>query len=135
LLSLPQGSQAREVLGMPTGIGKRLEMALGHLGRTESTVLLESPETLDAVVVVEGQAEAIAEAESPRPGLTSFTDGARTGNGAAGYAVVAKWTTMGWHQVSHGLQPGGLRYGVCSAGQSSGSGGKAADRPQRGYWE
>jgi len=48
LLSLPQGSQAREVVGASSKIGKRLTTALSYTGRTESTVLLEDPETFDA---------------------------------------------------------------------------------------
>ena len=43
LLSLPQGDQAREVVGTPTVIGRRLTNALAHRGPTESTALLEEP--------------------------------------------------------------------------------------------
>jgi hypothetical protein len=43
---------------------------------------------LDVITVVEGQADAKAEAERSRPGLTIFTDGSRTDCGAVGYAVV-----------------------------------------------
>jgi hypothetical protein len=90
LLSLPLGSQAKEILETPMGVGKRLKTALGYSGRTETTVLPERPGTLDAVVVMESQAEAIKEAGRLRQGLTIFTDGARAGNGAIGYAVVWK---------------------------------------------
>ena len=88
LLSLPQGGQARKVVGAPTGIGRRLTNALACGGRTESTVLLEEPETLDAELLQQEEAEAKAEAERIRPGLTMFTDGSRLGGGATGYSVV-----------------------------------------------
>jgi hypothetical protein len=55
LLSLPLGDQAKEVVGAASGIGKRLESALGHSGRTESTIVLEAPEALDATTLVEGR--------------------------------------------------------------------------------
>ena len=90
LLSLPQGDQVREVVGAPTAIGRRLTNALAHRGRTESTLLLEEPETLDAELLQEEEAEAKAEAEKTRPGLTMFTDGSRLDDGATGYAVVWK---------------------------------------------
>ena len=47
-------------------------------------MLLEEPETLDAELVQEEEAEAKAEAERARPGLTLFTDeyGWRTGQPA-----------------------------------------------------
>jgi len=60
LLSLPQGDQAREIVGAPTGIGRRLTNALAYAGRTESTVLLKKPEPLDAELVQEEDAEAKA---------------------------------------------------------------------------
>jgi hypothetical protein len=87
LLSLPQGDQAKEVVGAAPAIGKRLECALGYAGRTESTVLLEEPEALDAEVIQEDEAAAKAATERSRPGLTMFTDGARLDSGAAGDAV------------------------------------------------
>jgi len=59
-----------------------------HRGQTESTVLLEEPETLDAEQQQEEEAEARAEAERVQPGLTMFTDGSRLENGATGCAVV-----------------------------------------------
>jgi hypothetical protein len=90
LLSLPQGDQAREVVGAPTGIGRRLTNALAYGGRTESSVTLEEPETLDAELLQEEEAEEKTEAESTRPGLTMFTDGSRLDGGATGYAVVSK---------------------------------------------
>jgi len=74
-LSLPQGDQARVVVGAPTAIGRRLTNALADAGRTESTVLLEEPETLDAELLQEEEAEAKAEAEKKRLGLVMFTDG------------------------------------------------------------
>ena len=51
--------------------------ALAYAGRTESTVLLEEPETLDAELQQEEEAEDKAEADKARPGLTMFTDGSR----------------------------------------------------------
>jgi ribonuclease HI len=90
LLSLPDGDQAREVVGMRTGIGRRLKNALvlAHRGRTETTILLEEPEALDAETISEDEKAAKAEAERTRPGLTMFTDGSRLENGKVGYAVV-----------------------------------------------
>ena len=90
LVSLPHGDQAREIVGAPTAVGRRLTNALAYAGRTENIVLLESPETLDGELVQEEEAEAKEEAEKARPGLTMFTDGSRLDNGAAGYAVVWK---------------------------------------------
>jgi len=82
--------QAREIAGAPTESGRRLTSALAYGGRTESTVLLEEPETLDADQLQEEEVGAKAEAEEARPGLTVFTDGSRTDDGTAGYAVVWK---------------------------------------------
>jgi len=48
LLSLPQRERAREVVGAPTTIGRRLVDALAYAGKTESTVLLAESEALDA---------------------------------------------------------------------------------------
>ena len=90
LLSLPLGDQVREVVGAPTGIGRWLINTLAHGGPTESTVLLEEPETLDAALLQEEEAEAKAEAERTRPGLTMFTDGSWLDDGATGYSVVWK---------------------------------------------
>jgi len=77
-------------MGAPTGIGRRLTNVLAYGGQTESTVLLEEPETLDAELRQEEEAEAKAEAERIRPGLTLFTDGSRLDDGATGYVVVWK---------------------------------------------
>jgi len=90
LLSLPQRDQAREVVGAPTAIDQRLTSAVAYAGRAESTALLEESETLDAELRQEEEAEAKAEAEKARPGLTMFTEGSRLDDGAAGYAVVWK---------------------------------------------
>jgi len=87
LLSLPDGDQAREVVGARSGIGGRLKNALAHRGRTETTVLLEEPEALDAETIQEDEKTAKAEAERVRPGLTMFTDGSCLNSGATGYAV------------------------------------------------
>jgi len=59
-------------------------------GQTEKTVLLEEPGTLDAELLQEEEAEAKAEAEKTRPGLTMFTDGSKLDGGATGYSVVWK---------------------------------------------
>jgi ribonuclease HI len=90
LLSLPDGDQAREVVGARTGIGRRtkIALALAHRGRTETTILLEQPEALDAETLSEDEKGAKTEAERTRPGLTMFTDGSRLENGKVGYAVV-----------------------------------------------
>jgi NAD(P)-dependent dehydrogenase (short-subunit alcohol dehydrogenase family) len=87
LLSLPDGDQAKELVGAASGIGKRLKNALAHRGRTETTVLLEEPEALDAETIQEDEKAAKAEAERIRPGITMFTDGSRLDSGAAGHAV------------------------------------------------
>ena len=50
---------------------------------TESTILLEKPETLDAELLQEEEAEA----EGTKPGLTMLTDGPRLEDGATRYSV------------------------------------------------
>jgi ribonuclease HI len=70
-----------------SGIGKRLKNALALRGRTETTVLLEEPEALDARTIQEDEKAAKAEAERVRPGITMFTDGSRLDSGATGCAV------------------------------------------------
>jgi len=114
LLSLPQGDQAREVVGAPTEIGRRLTNALAYAGRTESTILLEEPEALDAELLQEEEAEAKAEAEKGRPGLTMFTDGLRLDDGAAGYAVVIK-THVGYNQEAYDAECAALARALESA--------------------
>jgi hypothetical protein len=90
LLSLPDGDQAREVVGPVSAIGKGLKNALAYRGRTETTVLLEEAETLDAETIQEDEKSAKAEAEGVRPGITMFTDGSRLDDGTTGYAVAWK---------------------------------------------
>jgi ribonuclease HI len=87
---LPDGDQAREVVGARSGIGRRTKnaLALAHRGKTETTILLEEPEALDAETIQEDEKTAKIEAERTRPGLTMFTDGSRLDSGATGYAVV-----------------------------------------------
>jgi hypothetical protein len=63
-------------------------LALAHRGTTETTILLEDPEVLDADTISEDEKAAKAEAERTRPGLTMFADGSRLENGKVGYAVV-----------------------------------------------
>jgi len=65
-------------------------MPFAYAQRTESAVLLEEPETLDAALLEEEDEEAKSEAEKARPGISMFTDRSRMENGAAGYAVVLK---------------------------------------------
>jgi len=109
LLSLPQGSHTREVVGAPSKIGRQLTTALGYTGRTESTVLLEDPETFDAEIIHEEEEEARKEAEKERLGLVMFTDGSRMEDGATGFAVAWKngqtWkgikTHMGYNQEAY----------------------------------
>jgi len=119
LLSLLQGDQAREVaIGAPTAIGRRLMNALAYSGRIESTVLLEEPETLDAELLQEEEAEAKAEAEKVRLGLTVFTDGSRLDDGASGYSVIWKngqsrmviidQDSHGLHQETYGAERAAL---------------------------
>jgi hypothetical protein len=128
LLGLPQGDQAKKVVGAASGIGKRLKNALAYIGRTESTVLLEESEALDAVTIQEDEKSAKVEAESIRPGLTVFTDGSRLDSGAVGYAVAwQEWAILGGHQYPHGQQPRSLRRGVRRIGTSSGDGGEATN--------
>jgi len=56
----------------------------------ERTVVCEEEAlTATAIVLVETEA-AKKEAETPRPGLTMFTDGSRLDSGACGYAVAWK---------------------------------------------
>jgi len=112
LLSLRQGDQARDIVGAPTAIARKLTNALAYAERTESTILVEEPETLDAEILQEEEAEAKVEAEKDRPGLTMFTDGPRLDSGAAGYLVVWKrgqtWvgikTYMGYNQEAYGAE-------------------------------
>jgi hypothetical protein len=105
LLSLPQGNQAKEVVGARSGIGKRRKNALAHRGRTETTVLLEEPEALDAKTMQEDEKMAKAEAERTRPGLTMFTDGSRLGSGATG------WLHASMIKQRKAEQPGTPSYG------------------------
>jgi len=87
LLGLPEGEQARQVVGAPSGIGRRIETVLGYAGRTEEIVLPAVPEKIGAVIIIEEPKGAKEEAERDRPGLTLFTDGSRIDSGAIGYAV------------------------------------------------
>ena len=75
--------------------------ALAYAGRTQSTVLLEERESLDAELLQEE-----AEAEKARPGLTMFTGGLRLDDGATGYAVAWKNGQSSAGIKNH--EPGGL---------------------------
>ena len=102
LLSLPQGDQARGIVGAPTEIGRSLTNALAYTGRTESTILLEEPETLDAELLQEEEAEAKTEVEKDRA------------HHVYGQVAVGRWgcrvrggveegPDLGGHQNAHGL--------------------------------
>ena len=95
-LSLPQGDEAKEVVSAPTAIGRRLTTDLTYAGTTESIVLLEEPETLDAELLQEEEAEAKAEAEKTRPGLTMFTDGPDWMAERSNMRWYGKTTSAGW---------------------------------------
>ena len=86
--------------------------------RSESSVLLEEPETLDAALLqeeeAEEEAEAKAEAVKVRPGLTMFTDGSRMKDGRSRRlrGGVEERSNLEGHKNPHGLQPGVPRRGV-----------------------
>ena len=61
LLSLPQGDQ-EERWWVPQQLSGGFTNALAYSGRAESTLLLEEPETLDAELLEEEEAEAKPEA-------------------------------------------------------------------------
>ena len=63
LISLPDGDQARELVGAVSTLGGSLELFLGHPDRREETVLLESAEHPDVTTIVEDKAGAKYEAE------------------------------------------------------------------------
>ena len=107
LLALPRGDEARKIVGAPSGIGRRLEEALGYSGRMEETITLPlAAKRLDLETIVEEKEEAKRTAGRERAGLTIFTDGSRASNGATGYAVTwksgSKWvgvkTHLGYNQ-------------------------------------
>jgi len=110
LLSLPQREEARDIVKVPTTIGKRLAAALeNRWTATEETVLLEDLESFEAALIQEERAEAKKEARKERQGLVMYTDGSRLENEAAGYEVVWKngqtWegikTHMGFNQEAY----------------------------------
>jgi len=91
LLALPRGDEARKIVGAPSGIGRRLEEALGYSGRMEETITLPlAAKRLDLETIVEEKEEAKRTAGRERAGLTIFTDGSRASSGATGYAVTWK---------------------------------------------
>jgi len=69
----------------------------------ERTVVCEE-EALLAEIVVDERKKAMEEAETARDGVTLWTDGSRTEDGACGYAVVRRRKGGGWkgHQVHLG---------------------------------
>ena len=123
LLSLPRGDNARVLVGACTAIGQRLSTALAYTGRTQETVLLEDPGTLDAELIQEEEEEARKEAGKPRPGITMITEGSRLEDGAAGYAVtwrrVESWvgiqTHMGYNQEAYDEQCAALVHALETA--------------------
>ena len=100
-----------------------LGTALAYVGRTESTVLLEDPETFDAELMQEEEEEAKKEAEKERQGLVMFTDGSCLEDGAAGYAVVwmngQTWkgikVHMGYNQEAYDAECAALAHALESA--------------------
>jgi len=90
LISLPQGSEAKKVVGATSRLGKRLGEALEYAGRVEPISLPGKSEKLGVQMIVEEREKAKEEAKKRRAGLTIFTDGSRIDSGAAGYAVVWK---------------------------------------------
>jgi len=74
LLSLPQGSEAQELVGAHSAIGRRLKAAIGYSGRTEVTKVPRRLENLRAVRIVEEREKSIEEAGRAREGMTIFTD-------------------------------------------------------------
>jgi len=107
LLALPRGDKATKIVGATSGIGRRLEEALGYSGRMEETITLPlAAKRLDLETIVEEKEKAKQTAERERAGLTIFTDGSRASNGATGYAVTwknrSKWvgvkTHLGYNQ-------------------------------------
>ena len=90
LLSLPQGCEAKKVVGAPSRLGRRLEEVIGYSGRVEEVQLPAKQVLLGAEVIVEERRKAKEEAEQERAGLRIFTDGSRVESGATGYAVTWK---------------------------------------------
>jgi len=106
LLSLPQGDQAREIVGALTAIRRRLTNALAYAGRNERTVLLEEPETLDAELLQEEAEAKAGQKRIDRDSLCSPTDhgstvvqqGTRWCGGGASPGWVDIKTHMGYNQ-------------------------------------
>jgi len=136
LLSLPHGDQVRKIVGAPTAIERRLTNALAYAGKTESIVLLEEPETLDAELLQGKEDETKAEAEKARPGPTMFTDGSRLEDGGWSYWLrggVEERPILGGHQNPHGLQQGSLRRRVRRPCESTGIGIPKTNNPGTGH--
>jgi len=116
LLSLPKGDMAKEVVGALTWIGRRLTITLNYSGAVERMVLPKRPTAIEAELVQEEEAEAMAEAVRVRPGLTMFTDGSRLDSGATGYTVVWRngesWgsikTHMSYNQEAYDVESAAL---------------------------
>jgi len=99
LLTLPEGSEAKKVVGADSKLGGRLRGALGYAGRVEKIVMPAKPSGLGAEVIVEERQAAKRVAEQEREGLTIFVDGSRGGSEAVEYAVVWKKKGEGWASI------------------------------------
>jgi hypothetical protein len=98
MATLPEGDQARELLGAPSELGTRLTTWLGTTGRRESTILHQEV-PLEADCIIHDREAAKTDAVRPRPGLTMWTDGSRLDSGACGYSVVWDHSPNGWRGV------------------------------------
>ena len=107
-LSLPPGDQAWEIVDAPTAIGRRLTNAVAYDGRAESTVLLEETETLDTELIQEEEAERKVDAEKDRPGHHVHRPVTARQRRARVLGGMEEGRDLGGHQISHGLQPGGI---------------------------
>jgi len=102
LLTLPQGNEAKKVVGAESELGGRLRAAVGYAGRVEKIIMTAEPSGLGAEVIVEGREDAKRAAEQKRAGLTIFVDGSRAESGAVGYAVV--WERRGGERGWAGIK-------------------------------
>ena len=69
LLTLPQGSEAKKVVGAESELGVRLRSAVGYAGRVERIIMPAKTSKLEAEVIVEGREEARRAAEQERDGV------------------------------------------------------------------
>jgi len=85
LLCLPQGDQAREIIGTPTAMINRTKAYERSCLRRKNRGYSFARRTRDP-----RSGTAKADAEKSQPGLIMFTEGPRLDDGATGYAVVWK---------------------------------------------